>query len=318
MQKLYFIFISLTALCIISSASGQEVYTDNVVIVLDASGSMNGDIGNVIKMDAAKSALHQVLATVPETTHIGLLVFSAKNLRNDWVYPLGPRDDVKLKAAINLPQASGGTPLGNYIKKGADRLLQERQKQYGYGSYRLLVVTDGEASDASIMERNTRLVLQRGVISLDVIGVGMKQRHTLATMSHSYRKANDPESLTRAIKEVFAEVSADAAGGADAGAFEEIAFLTGPIASGILKSLATGGNHPIGVGPDEKTAAVSKVKNVSPNPQPISNQRRNPQPIPRDKGFGSSWMFILIVGIVVVSILVKSSGHKSRGRRHKY
>ena len=48
------------------------------------------------KMTAAKAALKQVLKSVPERTHIGLLVFSAKDLNDDWVYPLGPRDDARL------------------------------------------------------------------------------------------------------------------------------------------------------------------------------------------------------------------------------
>ncbi|MEN8128372.1 MAG: VWA domain-containing protein, partial [Planctomycetota bacterium] len=89
----------------------QEVYTDNVVIVLDASGSMKEMMKGtrMVKMTAAKQALHQVLQHVPETTHIGLLVFSAANVRDPWVYPLGPRDEDKLKTAINLPRPSGGT-----------------------------------------------------------------------------------------------------------------------------------------------------------------------------------------------------------------
>ncbi len=132
-----------------------DAYHDSVVIVLDASGSMDGRLKGVemTKMDGAKAALRTVLSQVPTSTHIGLLVFSGSNVGNDWVYPLGPRDDVRLLTAIDQPRPYGHTPLGRYLKLGADRLLEERQKQFGYGSYRLLVVTDGEAQDQELVDR---------------------------------------------------------------------------------------------------------------------------------------------------------------------
>ena len=110
-----------------STALAQEA-ADNVVIVLDASGSMSAQLPGAgkDKMSAAKAALKEVLKSVPQETHIGLLVFSARGANNDWFYPLGPRDDAKLMQAIDRPMPGGNTPLGKYIKIGADRLLEER------------------------------------------------------------------------------------------------------------------------------------------------------------------------------------------------
>lgn len=131
-------------------AAAQD-YADCVVIILDASGSMDAKMPDgTKKLDAAKSALQSVLLRIPETTHIGLLVFSGTNVPDPWVYPLGPRDNEALAKAIQMPDPGGNTPLGRFIKTGADRLLEERTKQYGYGSYRLLVVTDGEATDGTL------------------------------------------------------------------------------------------------------------------------------------------------------------------------
>ncbi len=229
-----------------SSASFEE-YHDNVVIVLDASGSMKQKMrgSGVQKMEAAKAALKSVLRNVPETTHIGLLVFSAENLRNDWVYPLGPRDEERLLEAIDLPIPESGTPLGKYIKMGADRLLEARAQQYGYGTYRLLIVTDGDASDPELVDRYTPEVLARGII-VDVIGVDMKTDHTLASMAHSYRRANDPDSLERAIREVFAELSSDVGDFSMEEAFELIVPLPVECAVAALQALSTSGNRPIG------------------------------------------------------------------------
>ena len=53
----------------------------------------------------------------------------------------------------------------------------------------------------------------------------MASRHTLATKVHSYRNANDPESLKQAISEVFAEVASGDAGPGGENAFELITDL---------------------------------------------------------------------------------------------
>jgi uncharacterized protein YegL len=201
------------------------------------------------RMSVAKDALKQVLDQIPDTTHVGILVFPSGN----WVYPLGPRKESMLAGAIDSIQAGGGTPLGDYMKRGADVLLDARRKQFGYGTYRLLVVTDGEAGDRGKVEAFTPDIISRG-ITIDCIGVEMASRHTLATKVHSYRNANDPESLKQAISEVFAEVASGDAGQAGEDAFELIADLPEATASAMLKSLSTSGNQPIGEVPSMRAA----------------------------------------------------------------
>jgi hypothetical protein len=236
----------------------QVQVTDNVVVVVDASGSMGAPMGGSTRMSVAKNALKQVLDQIPDTTHVGILVFP----RGDWVYPLGPRKESMLAGAIDSIQSGGGTPLGDYMKRGADALLEARKKQFGYGTYRLLVVTDGEAGDARHVEAYTPDIISRG-ITIDCIGVEMASRHTLATKVHSYRNANDPESLKQAISEVFAEVASGDAGPGGENAFELITDLPEATASAMLQSLSTSGNQPIGEGP-----VMRSVESPSPSPAP--------------------------------------------------
>ena len=49
--------------------------TDNVVVVVDASGSMGTPMAGTDRMSVARDALKQVLGQVPESTHVGVLVF---------------------------------------------------------------------------------------------------------------------------------------------------------------------------------------------------------------------------------------------------
>ncbi|KPJ86120.1 hypothetical protein AMJ57_00530 [Parcubacteria bacterium SG8_24] len=223
-------------------AAQPELDRANIVVVVDASGSMDG-----WKMQAARDALKKVLGQLSGDVNVGILVFPHAG----WVYDLGPLDRGRLNSAIDAIDSGGGTPLATFIKKGADRLLDQRTKQLNYGSYRLLVVTDGEADygERSEMERWTPEVVARG-ITLDVIGVDMDQQHTLAQWAHTYRNAKDPASLESTISQVFAEVTEQEDGGTVGDdVFSVIAPLSTDVCLAAIQTLAETGNHPIGAKP---------------------------------------------------------------------
>jgi len=301
-------------LMVFTQATAQEI-ADNVVIVLDASGSMAQALpgSGMDKMTAAKAALKQVLKSVPQNTHIGLLVFSAKDLANDWVYPLGPRDDARLSQAIDRLQPHGDTPLGAYLKKGADRLLEERAKQFGYGTFRLLAVTDGEAGDQPLVERFTPEIIARGV-TVDVIGVNMSQRHTLATKVHSYRSANDPGSLQRAIAEVFGEIGGSRKDMASAEAFAELKPIPTEVAQAMIQALAVSGNQPIGERPQRSQPTPtpnarpqgSVAPPVPPSPVAAHSSARTVALGSTIGGLACFGIFGLIVLMLIIRVLKKS------------
>ena len=277
--------------------------TDNVIVVVDASGSMGTPMGGTDRMSVAREALKQVLGQVPESTHIGVLVFP----RGDWVYPLGSRVEQRLNNAIDSIRSGGGTPLGSYMKRGADALLEARKKQFGYGTYRLLVVTDGEANDRNLVEGYTPDIISRG-ITIDVIGVDMESEHTLATKVHTYRSADNPDSLRQAITEVFAEVSSADTGQTDEDAFELIADLPKQTASEMLKSLSTTGNDPI----QDYTA----MRRASPNTQSNSSSSGSVSPSPTNSNNESDFALLLLgCGCPIIILLgiysvVKASKNK--------
>ena len=280
------------ALWAVPLGQAQVQVTDNVVVVVDASGSMGANMAGTgrDRMSVAKGALKQVLDQIPDTTHVGILVFP----RGNWVYPLGPRKESMLAGAIDSIQSGGGTPLGEYMKRGADVLLDARRKQFGYGTYRLLVVTDGEAGDARQVEAYTPDIISRG-ITIDVIGVEMASRHTLATKVHSYRNANDPESLKQAISEVFAEVASGDAGQTGEDAFELIADLPEATASAMLKSLSTSGNQPIGEAPSMRSVE-------SPSPSPAPSYSGGTTSSQSTSGEGDNLLVLLFAALCVLGV----------------
>ncbi len=221
----------------IRPAFAGNVYADNLVVIIDCSGSMQGQ-----KLKEAKTALREVLNSIPRSVHIGLLAFGGSQ---GWQFNLGPRDDSYLNLAIDKLQADGNTPLGEYMKYGADRLLQQKETQLGYGNYRLLIITDGEASDPKAVEKYTPEIMARG-ISVDVIGVYMNKAHSLATKVHSYREARDAATLKKAIKEVVAEIEEQKNDTGTDTAFSDLAPLPDEMIVEIIKALTAAPLYPIG------------------------------------------------------------------------
>ena len=296
-------FFLFTILIISSqlSVSAQDVYVANVAIVLDGSGSMGDRMrgSDQTKMVAAKTAIKEVLKTIPQTTHVGLIAFGKNG--NKWIFPLGPRNDSHLIAGLNTIKPGGGTPLGKYMKLGADALLEARNAQYGYGSYRLLVVTDGEAEDEQLVNRFTPDILSRG-ITVDVIGVDMNQDHTLANLVSSYRRANDPVALKTALQDVFAEIEKSGSDSDASNAFETLAGIPDGVAVGIINALATSDNAPIGESDQHNSSSRTLItRNHSSN---------TPAPPGQDQDGGKgAWMWVVVAIIAFLSLIKKKKHH---------
>lgn len=222
----------------------------NVVIVLDNSGSMSDLMRNnkkITKIVSAKSALHTVVNQISPDTKVGVLL-----LNNGWLVPLSKINKEEINKKIDLIVPDGGTPLGKCMKIGADALLKIREKE-GAGIYKLLIVTDGEESDPNLVNKYLPDIMQKR-ITVNVIGVDMKNNHSLATKVHKdhYKRADDTKEITLAISEVFAESTG---GVDDTGDYEEIAAIPDEIAMSAIKALTFTDNTPIG----EKHKATATV-----------------------------------------------------------
>jgi uncharacterized protein YegL len=302
----------IAGLLIASPAVAQQ----NVVIVLDDSGSMGDPMRSdrsTRKIDAAKKALHAVLEQLPEDSRVGLVVLNGG--RGGWLIPLGPVDTQGLDNTINRIRANGGTPLGKHMKVAADALLEARSKQT-YGTFKLLIVTDGEAGDKKLVEQYLPDILSRGLV-VDVIGVDMQQNHSLATQVQTYRKADDPASLEQAISEVvLGESTADdsAAGESD---FEVLAGLPDEVAIAALDALCTmcAGSYPIGEQPvNTNTPPGTDVAQAQTPPSATATSSGRTASVPgssRNQGVGGARMSVLSVfgvccvgGFVVMLIVV--------------
>lgn len=268
---------------------------NNIVILLDTSASMQEQMRTVrqSKWDAAKASLINVVDQIPDNTNIGLLLFES------WEYDLSLVNKTILTKAINNAQITprSGTPLGTYIKKAADRLLEEREKAFGYGTYKLLIVTDGDPTNEprGLVEKYLPDVLSRG-ITVECIGVSMSSSSILKDKVHKYMSADDPASLNQQIQNtVLAEVSLQ--DGGFNGGFDFMSGIAEETAKSIISTLSTVGNHPIGEKPPKITKVDQQQEPVFPNTS---------TPVQEDASYifvvvGVLILFLFIVGMIAIA-----------------
>jgi hypothetical protein len=168
------------------------------------------------------------------------------------------------------------------------------------------MVTDGEATDQGLVDAFLPDVLSRGV-TVDVIGVDMLADHALATRVNSYRRADDPESLVRAVSDVFAEVGA---GQQDAAVNEEqfaiIQSIPDSVASAMLAALTSTGNHPIGEPPGHPAQAGGESGGpLGTTGVPTANNNK-------DNSF-RTLLIVLVIAIILIRAVFRSRT-RNRGR----
>ena len=141
----------LVALVVIAAALvpsfGATAQTDGggVLLILDASGSMNQVTGSGSRLiDDAKDALREIVHRLPGDADVGLRVYGHRASNDDpvagcvdteLVVPVGPVDREAMIEAIDGFDASGFTPIG--------LSLQEAAEDLGGSGGTIILVSDG-------------------------------------------------------------------------------------------------------------------------------------------------------------------------------
>ncbi len=193
----------------VTDAKAQVNLKRNFYFVFDGSGSMKdppkssagSDRRFNSKIEGAKWAVTEFMKNVPENVNLGLFVFDNRGERE--VLPLGPNNRAEFLQDINHVDASGSTPLGDAISKGSTALARQYHNQMGYGDYRLIVITDGEADDN--INKGIAKALKYN-IPIYTIGFGIGPKHSLRKYSISYRSADSAKQVENALEEAAAEL----------------------------------------------------------------------------------------------------------------
>jgi len=152
----------------------------NVVIVLDASAGMAGEMLGSTRMDLARVALSQYVETLPPGINVGLLLYGHRGSKDkgdqvescaaiELVYRVGPMDRAALKAAINSAPALGWAPVAESLR-AAQRALAGREMQ----TNRILLVASGGDNCGGDPCQVVKEMRQNGVTTtIDAIGFNL-------------------------------------------------------------------------------------------------------------------------------------------------
>lgn len=179
---------------------GIAQLTKNFYFILDASQSMDGD-----KIIIAKKAAKEFIKLVPKESNVGLFVFD-ENGETERI-KLGPLDVQAFNKAVdNVPNSNWqNTPLGYSLSISIKKVVEQYKKQLGYGEYRIIVLTDGAATDEDIMKKECNNLISYGFIDLYTIGFQLPGVHDLKKYSTDYREANNLDELKKALVKTTAE-----------------------------------------------------------------------------------------------------------------
>ncbi len=182
-------------------SSGAQANPDpwqvTTLIILDDSSSMRE------QMYAAKQAVVQAVSQFDPNSRVGVIA-----LNKGMVMPVQSASDASRSVESDLApvSANGSTPLGASLADATSILTQEAQNRRGFGVFRILVTTDGAATDNDQMNNTVAEILSTTPIEIATIGLGIGEGHALNVPGFtSYVSVSSVDQLATALQDAAAE-----------------------------------------------------------------------------------------------------------------
>ncbi|MBU0632515.1 VWA domain-containing protein [bacterium] len=175
----------------------------NIIVIFDDSGSMAGLINS--RITRAKKATSQFIKHLPSTYNLGVYA-----LNGGYVFSLQSVDANQRKRAterINALKARGTTPITKALSLASKELRKQQQKQAGYGSYTIVIVTDGVADNPTAMFAEVDRVIEQG-ITIKTIGIDIN-RHGLREVTDFVEASSVKQLVSAMQRAINAEVSSN-------------------------------------------------------------------------------------------------------------
>lgn len=206
--RLYFILGIVILICLAFTQQAiSRVQGSSLVLILDASGSMWGQVGGKAKIQIAKEVLTGFIQDLPEGIDVGLVVYGHRRKGDcqdvEELVPLSVLDKDKLIKKIQGINPKGKTPITLSVQKTAEKLKNVDAETT------IILVSDGKETCAGdpcelvrkLKESGARFVMY--VIGFDVRGEEKKQLECIAKEGGgAYYEANDAADFKAAAKNV--------------------------------------------------------------------------------------------------------------------
>ncbi|MEO4054201.1 VWA domain-containing protein [Solibacillus sp. CAU 1738] len=188
----------------------------NVVIILDASGSMANMEGSVTRMDAAKTALDEFVKGLPEDANVGLRIYGHKGTgsssdkalscsSSELVYPISKYSAEGFNQALEKSKPSGWTPIELAIaeaQKDLSAFKGDTNTNIIYLVSDGISTCDDDPVQAAKMLYESDITPIVNVIGFNVDHEGQKQLQNIAKATKgTYKHVTDAQSLQDKLNE---------------------------------------------------------------------------------------------------------------------
>lgn len=178
---------------------------NDIMIVLDSSGSMWGQIDGTSKRDIARTALRDLLDALPAGANTGLIAYGHRKKGDcgDIETLAAPGSNADLGAKVDAIRPMGKTPLTAAVRKAAEQL------KITENAATVIAITDGiETCDADPCAAGAELEALGIDFTAHVVGFGLSEAEgrQVACLAEEtgglYLQASDAGSLSDALKTV--------------------------------------------------------------------------------------------------------------------
>ena len=195
---------------ILAMTAGGAAAAEQTLIVLDASGSMWGQIEGRAKLEIARDTLAQALAAMPADSSIGLMAYGHRRKGDcgdiELVVPPAPGSAATINRAVGEMKFLGMTPLTESVRQAAQALRYTEQ------AARVILITDGvETCNADPCALGEELAMSGTDFTAHVVGFGLsaEEGRQVACLAENtggrYLQADDMAALGAALTQTMVE-----------------------------------------------------------------------------------------------------------------
>lgn len=188
---------------------GAASAADRVIVILDASGSMWGQIDGKPKLEIARQSLKTVLQSVPGDEEIGFMAYGHRQKGScediELIVPPGTGTAGAIATAADNLKFLGKTPLSAAVRQAAEALKYTEDKA------RVILITDGlETCNADPCQLGKELEAAGVDFTADVVGFGLtaEEGRQVACLAENtggkYIQASDEAALKDALAQTVA------------------------------------------------------------------------------------------------------------------
>ncbi|MGB3539837.1 MAG: VWA domain-containing protein [Mesorhizobium sp.] len=204
---------NLLGVLILLTTASVATAAERVIVILDASGSMWGQIDGKPKQEIARQSLRSALASVPAGEEIGFMAYGHREKAScddvELIVPPATGTANAISTAADNLKFLGKTPLTAAVRQAAEAL------NYTEGQTKIVLITDGlESCGGDPCALGKELKAAGPGFTADIVGFGLssddgRQVACLAEATGGkYIQASDEKALQEALAEAVATAPA--------------------------------------------------------------------------------------------------------------